>query len=189
MLQRSYLLGGGEKKLDLKSILKSLKLNESNISMVLGALVVVVVGVLVVNYFKEQKQGSTLTGTSNENANLPEGAKSHTVAKGENLWNLAVQYYQNGYKWGEISKANNLTNPGNLEVGQKLVIPALAEKVQQKTAEPITGATYQVVKGDNLWNIAVRAYGDGYKYSEIARENKLVHPNLIHPGNILILPR
>lgn len=46
-----------------------------------------------------------------------------------------------------------------------------------------------MVKGDHLWGIAVRAYGDGYKWVEIARENNLVNPNLIHPGNVLSLPR
>jgi nucleoid-associated protein YgaU len=40
-----------------------------------------------------------------------------------------------------------------------------------------------------LWTIAVRAYGDGYKWTEIAKANKLVNPNLIHPGNVFVLPR
>jgi nucleoid-associated protein YgaU len=45
------------------------------------------------------------------------------------------------------------------------------------------------VKGDSLWKIAVRAYGDGYKWVSIAKANKLVNPNLIHSGNVLTLPR
>jgi nucleoid-associated protein YgaU len=55
--------------------------------------------------------------------------------------------------------------------------------------EKITGNTYTVVRGDNLWNIAVRAYGDGFRWVEIARSNKLVNPHLIHAGNKFILPR
>jgi len=46
-----------------------------------------------------------------------------------------------------------------------------------------------VVKGDNLWQIALRAYGDGYQWVKIARENKLANPDLIHSGNILKIPR
>ena len=53
----------------------------------------------------------------------------------------------------------------------------------------ITGSRYTVQKDDYLWEIAVRAYGDGYKWVEIARANKLVNPNIIHPGNMLTLPR
>ena len=36
----------------LKNFLKKIKLNEGTISMILGALVVIVVGVLIFNYFK-----------------------------------------------------------------------------------------------------------------------------------------
>jgi len=66
---------------------------------------------------------------------------------------------------------------------------ATETSVSAQGEEPISGATYEVVRGDNLWKIAVRAYGDGYRWVEIARENKLTNPNLIHTGNILILPR
>lgn len=48
--------------------------------------------------------------------------------------------------------------------------------------------TYTVVHGDTLWDIAVKQYNDGYKWSDIARANNLVNPNIIHSGNILTLP-
>lgn len=53
----------------------------------------------------------------------------------------------------------------------------------------ISGTTYTIQRGDDLWNIAVRAYGDGYKWVEIARANNLEDPNIIHPSNQLKLPR
>ncbi len=49
-------------------------------------------------------------------------------------------------------------------------------------------ATYQVVKGDTLWSIAIKVYGDGYRWPEIAKANKLQNPNLIHSGNIFVIP-
>ena len=173
--------------MNLKSILKSLKLNESSISMILGAIIIVVVGVLVVNYFKDR--GSTIPGLSEENV-----GKTHTVVAGETLWSIAEKYYGSGFNWVDISNANNLDNPGAIEAGQKLTIPDVTPKLTTAVKEAsdtdvISGATYEVVKGDNLWNIAVRAYGDGYRWVEIARENNLVNPDLIHAGNILVLPR
>ena len=60
---------------------------------------------------------------------------------------------------------------------------------KKEEAEAISGATYSVQKDDNLWNIAIRAYGDGYRWPEIAKENDLVNPGIIHSGNILTLPR
>ena len=53
----------------------------------------------------------------------------------------------------------------------------------------IAGATYTVVAGDYLWEIAERAYGDGYKWVDIARANNLSNPDLIFVGAKFTLPR
>ncbi len=158
--------------------------------MVLGALVIVIVGVLVVNYFKDKRSG-TLPGLSTTG-----NAKEHLVAKGETLWSIAEDSFGSGYNWTDIKKANDLKSD-KIEVGQKLSIPDVAAKkptstkkvATVKTTESITGSIYTVVKGDSLWKIAVRAYGDGYKWVEVAKANKLANPNLIHAGNVLTLPR
>lgn len=157
--------------------------------MILGAVVIVIVGVLVVNYFKDKG-----------NANLPGlntgSEKVHTVVKGETLWSIAEDSFGSGYNWVDVKKANNLTSD-TIEVGQKLTIPDVAPKqptatkqvATVKTEASITGDSYTVVRGDNLWKIAVRAYGDGYQWVRIAKANKLVNPGLIHAGNVFVLPR
>lgn len=162
--------------------------------MILGVLVVIVSGVLVVNYFKDKNKANVLTTEKNVNSqvSLP---NTHTVAKGETLWSISKIYFESGYSWADIAKANNLKNPNRIEEGQVLTIPNVEPK--KTTGETsnlpsnssISGANYTVVKGDSLWKIAVRSYGDGYKWVQIARENNLAHPNLIHPGNVLRLPR
>jgi nucleoid-associated protein YgaU len=176
--------------LNLKNLLKALKLNESTISMVLGALVIVIVGILVVNYFRDKRVGK-ISDIATQNQATE--TKTHKVAKGENLWVIAEKYYGSGYNWVDIAEENNLKDASVISADQELVIPNAEPKQltvkEVKTAEPITGATYEVVEGDNLWAVAVRAYGDGYKWTEIAQENNLANPNLIHPGNILVLPR
>lgn len=56
---------------------------------------------------------------------------------------------------------------------------------------PATPQTYTVVKGDCLWNIAKKFYGNGSKYSIIYNANKSViggNPNLIYPGQVLTIP-
>jgi len=121
--------------------------------------------------------------------------KIHTVQRGENLWKIAELYFNSGYNWVDIAEKNNLRNPGVIEPDQKLSIPEVSAKIltvaadKKEEAEAISGATYTVQKGDNLWEIAVRAYGDGYKWVEISEENELSNPGLIHSGNILSLPR
>lgn len=67
--------------------------------------------------------------------------------------------------------------------------PTLPPPVQQVQGEKITGNTYTVKAGDFLWDIAVRAYGDGYKWVDIARANKLENPDLVFSENVLKLPR
>jgi LysM domain len=39
-------------------------------------------------------------------ATYPAGAKTHTIAAGNTLWGLAVQYYGNGYLWPQLWESN-----------------------------------------------------------------------------------
>lgn len=55
---------------------------------------------------------------------------------------------------------------------------------------PFTNKTYTVQKGDCLWNIAKKFYGNGSKYTVIynANKDKIKNPNLIYPGQVLTIP-
>lgn len=157
-------------------------------------------------------------------------AEGYVVKKGDTLWSIAESQLGDGFRWGEIAKANNLKND-TVEVGMNLrlpeknskmvaqaptVTPTIAPRVTA-TAQPtykleptktidqnggksvpmpttpvmtkIVGNTYTVVRGDNLWNISVRAYGTGFKWGEIAKANNLLNPRVIHAGNVLQIPR
>lgn len=62
---------------------------------------------------------------------------------------------------------------------------------EETSPSPSETRTYTVVKGDCLWTIAKRFYGDGSKYSVIYNANKDVvggSPNRIYPGQILVIP-
>lgn len=162
--------------------------------MILGAIVIVVIGALVVNYFRNIDSGSILrendAASTVDSLSLP---TTHTVTSGENLWSIAETYFESGYNWVDIASANELSSPGFIDNGQKLTIPD-AEPMQatitiaDSSASAINGATYTVASGDSLWDISVRAYGDGYRWSDIASENDLTNPNIIHSGNLLVLP-
>jgi nucleoid-associated protein YgaU len=198
------------KQKGLKNLLKYFRTNESRISTILGLIIIVAAAVLAFNYFRgvNREQGAQPTPTPtpaegevkltpDAQGNLvPEGLPTtYAVVAGDNLWKIAVKYYTSGYNWVDIAKENKLANPGLIYVGQELNIPKTAVievKQTQATATPaesITGDKYTVQKGDNLWKIAVRAYGDGYKWVDIAKANDLKNPGLIHSGNELTLPR
>lgn len=128
---------------------------------------------------------------------------TYTVAAGDTLWNIAEKKYNSGYNWIDIQKANKITNPDVLFAGTKLTLPNVEPKIatvvkinngnQQKGStvqtNKISGASYIIVKGDTLWDIAVRAYGDGYAWTKISRVNNLPNPDLIYSGNKLSIPR
>ena len=194
----------------IKELLKKLRLAEGSLSTILGALVVLVVGILLFNYFRGRPAVKLLPSLKEEAPTQQEVVKTeptpavslpaaHKVEKGEHLWKIALNYYGSGYNWVDIVKENRLKNPNRLLVGQELKIPAVAVRTEKvllpKTGqgeavlEPISGGSYTVMQGDNLWQIAVRAYQDGFKWPEVAKANELVNPNLIHPGNVLELPR
>ena len=50
--------------------------------------------------------------------------------------------------------------------------------------------TYTVKKGDCLWNIAKKFYGNGAAYTKIydANTNKVADPNRIYPGQVFVIP-
>jgi nucleoid-associated protein YgaU len=176
--------------------LSQIKWGESYTSLFLGAVVVVVALVLVFSFIKSKNllnNGQTQsTSTTKEQVNaMP---KTYTVKSGDYLWSIAEKVYGSGYNWVDLAKANNLENPGVIFAGTKLTVPNVAPKeitvqVTPKVTNPIMGNSYTVVKGDFLWDIAVRAYGDGYKWTEIAKANNLVNPDYIFSGNVLKLPR
>lgn len=191
-----------------QSNLSGWKWGESYTSFLLG-LVVVIVGVLfgvtLVRQHKNLQETSSIQATPIVTASitpqpteLKEGQKTYTVQTGDNLWSIAEKFYQSGYNWTDIAKANNLSDPSTIHVGNNLVIPSVTPLQQTVTPTPspevtktnaISGSSYTVQKGDDLWSIAVRAYGDGYKWTDIAKANNLANPGMIFSGNVLTIPR
>lgn len=55
--------------------------------------------------------------------------------------------------------------------------------ISRPTETAPTTRTYTVVKGDCLWNIAKKYYGDGSQYTKIyeANKDKIKKPSLIYP--------
>lgn len=181
---------------------KTLKANfdstDSLVSLALGLAVVLVIGMTIVNYVKgkTQKAASTTKQEQEAKANgtVPLPTK-HTVKEGDTLWSIAEVYYKSGYNWVDVQNANSLVNPDMIEAGTVLTIPSATPIVAQTGAasSATTSMTpkdksYTVTQGDDLWDISVKEYGNGYRWGDIAKANNLVNPNLIHPGNVLMLP-
>lgn len=184
------------------------KSSEEVISMFLGLVIVVAVIGLIYNYFQKRRGSVDLPGLTvqknvdidnklnNDSIESKDGLKIYTVKKGDNLWRISETVYGSGYNWVDISKANKLSKPGSLAVGQKLVLPEVEKKLvavvtkSQGEQKIEAGSKYKVVKNDSLWKISVRTYGDGYKWVSIwqANKSKIFYPDKLEIGMILEIP-
>ncbi|OGG27611.1 hypothetical protein A3A59_03150 [Candidatus Gottesmanbacteria bacterium RIFCSPLOWO2_01_FULL_42_10] len=141
------------------------QVSESYISIGLGLLVVVVVGILLYNYFTQKNSSqdkSKSNEISQEATTAAKPGNTYVVVAGDTLWSIAEKAYNDGYKWTEIAKANNLQNSDSLEAGQKLTIPevptvssapavsAEASPIVQVTATPVTIPSTQPSETPNV---------------------------------------
>lgn len=88
-------------------------------------------------------------------------------------------------KWGNgTDRKTALTNAGyNYGEVQALVNQKL--NVNKPESKKIY---YTVVRGDTLWGIAQKFYGNGNRYREIASANNISNPDKIYVGQNLLIP-
>ncbi len=65
-----------------------------------------------------------------------------------------------------------------------------SDKPRSDDTKPKLPTTYTVKRGDCLWTIAKKFYGNGSKYTKIynANKSKIKNPDLIYPGQVLTIP-
>ena len=139
-------------------------------------------------------------GVWTEPETVLEWLMSRNASKRQVRWlvsgtSVNVQVLIESVRYGERDGTNDVYATIALREYRRPEIPVLAAEAAPAAARPAdTGAakqrTYTVVKGDTLWGIAKRFYGDGSKYGAIASANSAVikNPNLIYPGQVLTIP-
>ncbi|MBO8142132.1 MAG: peptidoglycan DD-metalloendopeptidase family protein [Firmicutes bacterium] len=95
---------------------------------------------------------------------------THTVARGETLWDIARRY---GIDVDTIVAANDLTDIDRLQVGEKLTILTMP------------GALHTVRRGESLWDIA-RTYQ--VPMNDIVAANGLADPSRLQVNERLFIP-
>jgi len=107
----------------------------------------------------------------------PSGAVTYTVQRNDNLTEIANRF---GTTVAELVRLNNIANPNLIYPGQVLII-----RENGGSVTPPSGAvTYTVQRNDNLTEIAARF---GTTVAELVRLNNIANPNLIYPGQVLII--
>lgn len=100
---------------------------------------------------------------------------TYTIKSGDTLSGIAAKF---GTTYQKIAADNGIANPNIIHPGQVLKING-GSKVTNNT-----GREYIVKSGDTLSGIAARF---GTNYQKIARDNNISNPNIIHPGQKLII--
>jgi nucleoid-associated protein YgaU len=202
----------------IKAKIANFNLSRSYTSLAYGVITVIVIFALIfaaVRIFTQDNTPNisedavnTISEETNENI--------HVVEEGETLWSISEEVYNDGFAWKEIADANNISEASTLESGTRLTIPAREAQAQEitmttendastspsvsqvpeqapevspvVTTDSITASEYTVKAGDSLWDISMRAYGTGYRWTEVANANSIGDPNLIFTGTTLMLP-
>jgi LysM repeat protein len=106
----------------------------------------------------------------------------HVVRAGETLASIARNY---GVSASALARANGISNPDFIRVGQRLVIPGRSSGSSGGSAAKPTARTYTVRAGDTLNAIARRF---GVSTASLAAANGIANPNRIRIGMVLRIP-
>lgn len=127
---------------------------------------------------------------------------TYTVVRGDYLWDIARRFYDDGSRYTEIWEQNRdramtggerFTDPRVIRPGWQLYVPLPAVNVSVDNGD----LSYRVAQGDDLWGIAARLLGDGFRWMEIWELNRdqdmgggrrFANANLILPGWQLRMP-
>lgn len=101
-------------------------------------------------------------------------ARVHVVAKGETLGSIALAHKATV---AAIAKANDLSNPNYIRIGQKLAIPA-------GTGGSTATGYHVVAKGETLASIAAKY---GVTIDSLVKANGITNPSLIYEGTRISL--
>lgn len=107
---------------------------------------------------------------------------TYVVQWGDTMYSIAVRFNTTVQA---IATANNITNPNLIYAGQTLIIPTGTPPPTTPPSTPGGTVVYTVQPGDYLAKIA-RQFNT--TVSAIVAANNIPNPNLIYPGQQLIIP-
>lgn len=126
------------------------------------------------------------TGTRLFDTNIKVSMEDYKITEdAQNGFDLLVKIKLKQWRDYGTKTVNIAFNMGNPRAS------AVAQRETNNSPAPAAAQTYTVVKGDSLWSIAKKFYGNGSKYTVIYNANKSViggNPNLIYQGQVLTIP-
>ena len=168
---------------------------ESYASLILGAIIVIILGLLVANFLTRRGQqqideGQQISEPTQEEKISTSGGEYKTVA-GDSLSKISDKFYQTQEFWPQLATVNNIANPNVLWKDIILKVPPKNEVEALKVQATVT--SYQVSECETFFTIAQKVYGDGSKWTLLDRANgskRLPNGNpLVLAGSTIAVPR
>lgn len=125
-------------------------------------------------------------GKSLFRTNLKCSLESYTIKEDAEKYgtDISVSVKLKQYK-GYSTKSVTITPKADTST---TVVAATETRTADTSPAPTSSQTYTVKKGDTLWAIAKKYYGDGSKYMTIANASGVSNPDLINIGQVLTIP-
>ena len=128
-------------------------------------------------------------------------AAGHAIVEGDTLWDLIKAHYGHvdADQVARVAAYLGIDDPNNIPIGTRIVFPSEADlaaddastaaEAPSPVAAPST-VVYIAVKGDSLWTIIERHNGhvDATAVKQVAAASGIDDPNLIFPGQRVVLP-
>lgn len=166
---------------------------ENYAGLILGAIIVIILGLLVANFFtkrnEEIESGEQIDLT--EEVAGEQTAEQYKVAEGDSLSKISEKFYDTQELWPYLAQVNKIANPNVIFADSTLEIPDKENIEELKTQ--MTQTTYKVKEGETLFTIAEKVYGNGSKWTILDRANQIGRlPNgnpLVYAESTLVIPR
>lgn len=175
----------------LRKKIDSFKIQESYAGLVLGAVVVIILGLLIANYFVKSRGQIGIGENTTQSTSTQNVTETYKIAQGESLSMIAEKFYGSLDYWPVLAKVNKVSNPNLIYAESEITVPSKEEA--DIIRNEMTATSYEVAQGDTLFIIAEKMYGDGASWTLIDRANKVGRlPNgnpLIFAGSTLSIPR
>lgn len=172
---------------------------ESYTSLILGAIIVIILGLLVANFFSKRNELQQIsTGEQTQMTQQAEASPSagseYTIRANDSLSKISEAAYGSQDHWMAIASVNDIKTPNIINQGDKIKLPAKEDLVKKEAMAPPSAQTsYDVVEGDTFFTISEKMYGDGSKWTMLFAANgsrRLPNGNpLVFAGTTITIPR
>ena len=119
-------------------------------------------------------------------------AQNYTIQPGDNLMSISQAFYGRSDYYDEIAYLNNISDPSVIRAGDVIYLPNDYRELEfcGQDDKWMDGDIlyYTFGKGDTLWALASRFYGDGMYWKCLAAFNGIKNPKKVRDGKVIMIP-